>query len=376
MNLALRDIRHRLGRFVLTCVGLALLLGVVLSMIGIYRGIVADALQLVRLADADLWVVEGGTQGPFAESSRIPKDARETVARLDGVAEAGVLTFQIAEASYQQRKIRLYVVGYEIGRLGGPVQLVAGRAIARAHYELVVDIRSGIPLGEQVRLGTKSFTVVGLTRGRVDSGGNPVAYLTLKDAQELQFELDGAAARNQAARGQGANLNQVNAVVARLHPGVAAESVAQTVRRWKHLGAITQQEQENLLVSSVVDRARKQIGMFTATLLLVSAVVIALIIYTMTMDKMREIATLKLIGAPDRTIIGLIVQQSLALGGIGFAFGAVLIFLGADFFPRRVILLPGDAAALGAVVIAVCLLASLMGVRYALKVDPAQALGG
>ncbi|MGE4281648.1 MAG: ABC transporter permease [Magnetospirillum sp.] len=376
MNLALRDIRHRLGRFVLTCVGLALLLGVVLSMIGIYRGIVADALQLVRLADADLWVVEGGTQGPFAESSRIPKDTRETVARLQGVAEAGVLTFQTAEASHGPRKIRLYVVGYEIGRLGGPAQLLAGRAIARSHYEMVVDVRSGIPLGARVRLGSKTFTIVGLTQGRVDSGGNPVAYLTLKDAQELQFELDAAAARNQAARGLGANLNQVNAVVARLHPGVAAESVAATVRRWKHLGAVTQEEQENLLVSSVVDRARKQIGMFTATLLLVSAVVIALIIYTMTMDKMREIATLKLIGAPDRTIVGLIVQQSLALGGIGFALGALLIFLGADFFPRRVILLPGDAAALGAVVVAVCLLASLMGVRYALKVDPAQALGG
>lgn len=376
MNLALRDIRHRLGRFVLTCVGLALLLGVVLSMIGIYRGIVADALQLVRLADADLWVIEGGTQGPFAESSRIPKDSRETVARLQGVAEAGVLTFQIAEATHERRKIRLYVVGYEIGRLGEPHHLAAGRAIARSHYEMVIDRRSGMALGEKLRLGSKDFTIVGLTEGRVDSGGNPVAYMTLKDAQELQFELDGAAARNQAVRGQGANLNQVNAVVARLHPGVAAESVAQTVQRWKHLGALTQERQENLLVSSVVDRARKQIGMFTTILLLVSAVVIALIIYTMTMDKMREIATLKLIGAPDRTIIGLIVQQSLALGGIGFSLGAMLIFLGADHFPRRVVLLPGDAAALGAVVIAVCLIASLMGVRYALRVDPAQALGG
>jgi putative ABC transport system permease protein len=376
MNLASRDIRHRLGRFVLTGIGLALLLGVVLSMIGIYRGLVADALQLVRLANADLWVVEGGTQGPFAESSRLPKDARETVARLAGVAEAGVLTFQTTEARHGQRKIRLYVVGHEIGRLGGPVHLVVGRPIARSHYEMVIDRRSGIPLGDRVRLGNRTFTVVGLTEGQVDSGGNPVAYLTLKDAQELQFELDGAAARNQAARGQAASLNQVNAVIARLHPGVSAETVAETVRRWKHLGAVTQDGQETLLVASVVDRARKQIGLFTAILLLVSAVVIALIIYTMTMDKMREIATLKLIGAPDRTIVGLIVQQSLALGGIGFGLGAALITLAVDIFPRRIILLPTDAASLGAVVVTVCLLASLMGVRYALKVDPAQALGG
>ena len=40
---------------------------------------------------------------------------------------------------------------------------------------------------------------------------------------------------------------------------------------------------------------------------------------------MKEIATLKLIGAPDRTIVGLIVQQSLAMGAIGFLFGAVFI---------------------------------------------------
>jgi putative ABC transport system permease protein len=48
-------------------------------------------------------------------------------------------------------------------------------------------------------------------------------------------------------------------------------------------------------------------------LTVVSGVIIALIIYTLTMDKIREIATLKLIGAPDRTIVGLILQQALMM---------------------------------------------------------------
>ena len=82
MNLAYRDIRHKLGRFLLTCFGLSLLLGVVLSMIGIYRGLVEDALTLVRTPDVDVWVVESGTRGPFAEASRIPGDTREAIARL------------------------------------------------------------------------------------------------------------------------------------------------------------------------------------------------------------------------------------------------------------------------------------------------------
>ncbi len=92
------------------------------------------------------------------------------------------------------------------------------------------------------------------------------------------------------------------AVIARVDANADVDSVARTVRQWKHLSAMTQAEQEDLLVRSVVDRARRQIGLFLGILLTVSAVVIALIIYTMTMEKLKQIATLKLIGAPDRTI--------------------------------------------------------------------------
>src|SRR5690606_34074824 len=100
MNLAVRDIRHNLGRFLLTCVGLSLLLGIVMSMVGIYRGLVAEALTLVRTPGADLWVVEAETRGPFAEASRIPGDTREAVARIAGVIDAGSVTYQSVEAAH------------------------------------------------------------------------------------------------------------------------------------------------------------------------------------------------------------------------------------------------------------------------------------
>ena len=377
MNLAYRDIRHNLGRFLVTCLGLSLLLGVVLSMIGIYRGLVDDALVLARAPQAALWVVESGTRGPFAESSRIPGDTREAIARLRGVTAAGSLTFQSVETAHAGRKLRLYVVGYEPGRPGGPRRIVDGRPIARSHYELAADRRTGLTVGDRVRLGRNDFTVVGLTDDQISTGGDPVVYLTLLDSQELQFELEPPAARREAARGAAATATDtVNAVVARLSANLPPASVSAAVQRWKHLSALTQTEQEDLLLQSVVEKARRQIGLFTAILLTVSAVIIALIIYTMTMDKLREIATLKLIGAPDRTIIGLIVQQALAMGLIGFGLGAALIAAVKDYFPRRVILQPEDGLALAAAVVLVCVLASGLGVRLALKVDPATALGG
>lgn len=377
MNLAYRDILHNLGRFLLTCVGLGLLLGVVLAMIGIYRGLVVDALTIARAPAVDLWVVEAGTRGPFAEASRIPGDTREAIARVAGVAAAGSITYQTVEVRHQGNKLRLYVIGYEPARPGGPPGIADGRSIARSHYEMVADRATGLVLEDRIRLGRSTFTVVGLTQHQVNSGGDPAVYVTLLDAQKLQFDLAPPAQRVQAARGSGgSSRDTVNAVVARVQPNSSADAIAETVRRWKHLGAITQEGQELILTRSLVDRARRQIGLFTSLLLIVSAVIIALIIYTMTMEKLKQIATLKLIGAPDRTIIWMIVQQAMALGFIGFTTGAVLIFNIKDYFPRRVVLEPDNVLILGLIVFTVCLVSSGLGVRAALKVDPATALGG
>src|SRR5690606_21602932 len=121
----------------------------------------------------------------------------------------------------------------------------------------------------------------------VNSGGDPAVYVTLADAQTLQFELSPAAARSQSARGAPPqSQDTVNAVIARVSENAVPDAVADTVRRWKHLAASTQVEQETILTRSVVDRARRQIGLFMAILVAVSAVVIALIIYTMTMEKL------------------------------------------------------------------------------------------
>ncbi len=403
MNLALRDIRHNLGRFLLTCLGLSMLLGVALAMVGIYGGVVEEALSLARGLKADLWVVEGGSRGPFAESSRIPGDVREAVARLPGVTAAGSLTFQTVEARHaggpgggeppsedavlessgesgRQRVgavVRLQVVGYELDRPGGPPGIVEGRGISRGRLEMAVDRGAGVPLGAMVEMANVGYRVVGITTRAVSTGGDPLAWITLRDSQDLQFRLKPPAARR-AREGGGGSLPQdtVNAVIARIAPHARVEAAIAEIRRWKHFAALTAAEQEQVLTRSVVDRARKQLGLFTSILLLVSAVIVTLIVYTLTMDKMREIATLKLIGAPDSTIVALVMQQALLLGAVSFSGGTALLLAVKDYFPRRVLLGPEEIAAFGAVVVIISLLASLLGVRYALKVEPAQALGG
>ena len=377
MNLAYRDIKHNLLRFVLTNFGLSLLLGIVIMITGVYGGLIDDALRQARAANADLWVVEAGTNGPFAESSRIPGDTRELVSRVYGIERAGAVTYQSVQTVLNDKPLRLFLTGFEPGRPGGPHRLIAGRDILRGHYEMIVDRSAGMTLGQDVPLGThgRQFTVVGLMRNEVTSSGDPVAYITLRDAQALQFELAPPAVRREQARGGSLETsNQINAVIAKVSPFVKVDEVAAALTRWKHLSALTQGQQETLLSKFVIERARKQQGLIMVLLVIVSAVIIALIIYTLTMDKVRSIATLKFIGAPDRTIIGMIVQQALSMGIFSYFMGLILVVIFQPFFPRRLVLDATSVAAVFVITVVVCLAASTLGIRLALKVDPAEAL--
>jgi ABC-type lipoprotein release transport system permease subunit len=74
--------------------------------------------------------------------------------------------------------------------------------------------------------------------------------------------------------------------------------------------------------------------MFLVILAIVSAAIVAFIIYTLTMDKIREIAVLKLIGTRNRTIAAMILQQALALGVIGFVVGKITATFAAPILPE------------------------------------------
>jgi putative ABC transport system permease protein len=152
-------------------------------------------------------------------------------------------------------------------------------------------------------------------------------------------------------------------------------------RRWHrlsdagHLEAYSRTEMEELLIAKLIATAAKQIGMFLAILTVVSAAIVAFIIYTMTLGKLREIAVLKLIGTHDRTIASMILQQALGLGVIGFIVGRVSASLWAPLFPKYVLLETLDAIIGFVLVMAVCAVASTLAIRAALKVDPAAAIG-
>jgi putative ABC transport system permease protein len=377
INLAWRDISHSLGKFVTTALGVGLLIGVVLVMIGIYRGMVHDAMIVPNNIAPDLWVVQKETLGPFAESSRLHEDLKYSLKGFVGVKEVHPLTFQGVQIHKNGKPIRVYALGYESLSSFAPFTLTQGTAIKIRSREIIVDTKTGFKLGDEISLGRNRYTVVGLTHKAVSSGGDPMIYLDLREAQELQFLFSNEQIRNDRERGGPSNATaMVNAFSLTLKAGFDPKTVGDEIHRWKHQEVYTAQEQSDILTKNLIERSAKQIGMFTMILLIVSSVIISLIIYTMTMGKMKEIAILKLIGASNMIITKMIAQQSLLLGMLAFIGGNIFANASANFFPKTVILIPTDALKLFIVIVIVSILASLSGIRSALKIDPASAIGG
>ena len=342
ISLAGRDILHSWGKFVFTGIGLGLLIGVTLTMAGLYRGMVDDAKTLLDNSGADLWIVQQDTLGPYAEASSIYDDTYRSLLGMQGVAAASnvtYLTMQVrrtqAHSTNMANEVRAMIVGTVTNapaQPGQPAYLVAGRHITRDHYEAIADISSGLQLGDNIKIRRNQYQVVGLTRRMVSSGGDPMIFIPLRDAQEAQFLKDNDAIVRQRARtaqnpalnrpntptllaaviqSQSVN-NSVNAVLLRISPGTDPENVAEPIRRWKHLTVYTRVQMEDILIAKLIATSAKQIGMFLVILAIVSAAIVAFIIYTLTIGKIREIAVLKLIGTKNRTIATMILQQSLA----------------------------------------------------------------
>ncbi len=380
IHLAKEDIRHTIGKFIVTAMGVGMLLGIVLIMMGVYRGMIVDAEVLLNDINADLWVVQEGTLGPFAEASRVHEDLQYRVQSISGINKSSVITFQNIQLSKNHQKIRVFAVGYDVFSEMTPINpasLIAGRLLKTDHYEIVVTDKTGFELNQKIKLGRHFYTVVGITHGTVSSGGDLLVYISLKDAQELQFSYSNKRIESDRARGiNNQSVRMVNAVIATVFEGYQPEKVAQNIRQWLHKSVYTGEQQNAVLTKYVVEKASKQIGLFTAILVIVATIIISLIIYTMTLEKMKEIAIMKLMGLPNRMIVSMIVEETLLLGILAFIFGNLFSHLIYAKFPKRVVLEIPDAWLLFVVVIIASVIASFVGVKKVISADPSSAIGG
>ena len=378
MNLAIRDIRANFLKFVLTALGVGLLLMAARSMAGLYRGIVYDALEVIEESGADLWVVQAGTEGPFAEASVLDRSLAERARGVPGVARAR--QFELVQKRFQTGggTIRGSLLGLDFPEDRGEwLPLVAGRSLAASTGEALGDPSMGLRLGDPVTVGRTTCRVVGLMRGLVDASGNPILVASLNDVLEMESWRPSESVLLERAAGlpvRSAKQGKIAAVMVNLDPGARESEVVAAISRWGDVAVLTRAQERDAMLLGRLDKLRTQILMFLVTLLIVSGVVVSVTIYTMTMEKTHEIALLKLIGARNSVIVNMIVQQSLLMGGLAF-----LLALGAGrllnpLFPRRLVQPPADTLQFGLVVLLICGAGSALGILKAMGVRAQEVL--
>jgi putative ABC transport system permease protein len=167
---------------------------------------------------------------------------------------------------------------------------------------------------------------------------------------------------------------QLSAVLVTVAAGHDVEQVAATIAAWGDVTVHSREAQNELLLQGPVDKARRQIGLFRILLTAIAAIIMALILYTLTLDKLHSIALLKLIGGSNTVIAGMILQQALVLGGLGYGIAYVLGQRIFPQFPRRVILTEDDLLQLAVIVLVISVLSSVLGIWKALRVSPNEAI--
>ena len=108
--------------------------------------------------------------------------------------------FHTIQRQYNGKPLRMSVLGLSWPLDKGEwLPLIAGRPLGQNHYEMVADKTLGLRLHERITLGKETYTVVGITSSMVSSGGDGMAFVTVWDAQAIQFDPPGEAVRLERA---------------------------------------------------------------------------------------------------------------------------------------------------------------------------------
>lgn len=365
MLLARRNLFRDRTRFLLSVLGVAVSVGLILLLAGYRSGVYRQASAYLDNTPGTIVVAERGIQNFLGTSSVLPPGAAEAVRATPGVDRVIPVVSQFVIFERHERKDGFFLIGYDPAIGGGPWKLVEGRE-PTADDELVVDRTTArqhdMTLGDQVRLLDRDATIVGLSDETTFWAGS-VAFARLTTLESLR---------------------RAPGVRSFLVVTPAAGSSPETLRDRLAIPGT-----EVLLKSDVVANDRKllarvydaPIGLMVAIAFVVGVLVVGLVIYTATIERRREYGAVKAIGARNRTLYRVVTIQAViaavvgALVGIGLAYaaGAALMTWRSQF------LVDIEPAAIGIVLassLLMALLAALIPARSLARLEPAEVFRG
>jgi putative ABC transport system permease protein len=349
-------------RATLTVLGVASSLLLVLVLGGIFAGAVQRVTHYIRTSPADVFVSQEGVRTMHMSVSILPAETADLVAEVPGVQWAAPISYASGSVAGRRGRQLSYLVGYDTatGR-GGPSRLVDGRAPAAG--EAVLDEQAADQLG--IGLGD-TFTVMGVRVRAVgfSTGGtsitNTTTYVDLAEFSRIHDE-------------------RVSYVLTGLRAGVEPQTVAARIQA--ALPGVTAQTREQFADSEariVTDMSADLLRLMSTIGLVIALAVIALGLMTATLNRLRDFAVLKALGARAPRLAAAVAMQVLlavALASVVATAAAVAL---ARLLPLaapsvQISITAAEVAETGAAASLVGLAAALWPLRRIARVDAATA---
>ena len=369
VDLALKNLLHDRVRFLITISGVAFAVALVVFQVGLFVGLLGNATVTIDHIDADLWVTSRNT--PNVDLAHAFPDNRvERVRSIPGVARADNLLVLFMNVSLPTGAEEMSIV-YALDDFAAwhlPWDVAEGdAALLRSGAYVMIDDsarrRFGpFEVGQYREYLGRRLKIVGRTRGARSFTTTPISFVDFRMAQQLSPEWFGG---------------QTSFVLVRLAPGAEREAVrAEIQRRLPHNDVYTGTEWATRSRKYWTESTGLGFNMFLTVFLgcLVGVVVVALTLYTSTMEHLREYGTLKAIGASNADIYRILARQATLAAVIGYVVGIGPAWLSRYAVARMdlsLVITPELAATTFLGTVALCLLSAMVSFRKVAGIDPA-----
>ncbi|MGH7162274.1 MAG: ABC transporter permease [Planctomycetota bacterium] len=333
--------------------------------------------QIGAVRDAEVWVMDPRVQY-YDENEPLTDTSLYRVRGVDGVAWAVPLFKQLARAKTTAGRFQVsLVIGHDDATLvGAPRDLLMGSPAGLRQPDAVIvdDVGYGFlwpgepfRLGKTLEMNDRRAVVVGICRTPPPFQTVPLLYT--RYSQALSYV--------------GGERNRMSFVLVHPEEGVDASTLARRIEERTGLSAKTRAAFSWMTIRYYLTHTGIpfNFGITILVAFLVGTVVAGQTFYLFAVEHLKEFGALKAIGVTNARLVGMILLQAVVVGAMGFAFGT---FLAAGFFEAtqdlphlRGFFMPWRVAAgVGAVVMVIVILASLVSIRRVVVLEPAVVFRG
>lgn len=369
-RIAIQSLLHDRGKFLAALAGVSFAASLVLIQVGLYAGFLSMASGIIRRTGGDLWVMPRGIEvidnsEPMSAAARAAASSHPCVARVRGM----IYTF-IPVRKPRGTPDAVTLVGYEPGddpvvpwtlHRGLPQDLHGHLRAAVDHVDLRKLQIDGDPIGSLLQVNGHTVRVAATTAGMRSFTLVPFLFTEIQNARRI------------------AHMNEDRASywIVDLRDPRCVDDVVAHVQRHRDLQAIPAARFAELTENHWVREsgAGSALG-FTALLgLIVGVVIVGQTLYAVTREHLKELATLKAIGASNAEIVRFVGWQAGLLALVGGSLGVAISFGAREGVAAQglVVVLDGPVLGLGiGAVVAMCAAASVWSVRAVLKLEAAE----